>query len=961
MKTKLLFLLFLASLSTYAQYTPIPDVNFENELIRQGIDTGTPDGRVLIANVSSLISLNVSSSNITDLTGIEAFTDLEILNCYDNKLTVLNVSQNSYLSTFNCSTNLITNLNVSNNTDLKYFLCSNNKLTSLDVSSNTKLKQLQCINNLLTSLNTTGAAVLDELSCDKNQLTSLGLSTNTVLKTLSFPKNQLVGIDLSQNIKLTSLTCWDNKLTILEVDKNIDLVSLYCDSNKITSLDLSKNSALVDFSCSSNNLNSLNLKNANNTILNKTMLDLRSNPDLTCIQVDDADYSNTNWYTASKDGTASYSNACVAIQYTLIPDLNFENKLIALGIDSAPADGKVATNNIDKLISLDVSSSSIVDLTGIQDFVALKELNCGRNQLINLNVTKNVALTDLYCFYNQIKSIDVSQNSKLVSFMCHFNELTAIDVSNNPKLEMFDCLNNKITSLDISKNPLITELACENNQLTYLNLKNGANTILDLTFSNFVNNPNLTCIQVDDVTYSNTKWGTKKDATATFNTDCTPYTLIPDPNFENKLIALGIDSGVADGKVLTNSINTLTDLNVSNSSIANLTGIQDFVALQSLNCRRNNLTTLDLSKNEKLTYVDCSANKLTNFINTSNLDLKHLHCISNQLTSLDVTKYTALTNLSFSLNKITAIGLSKNTALTSLSCGSNLLTSLDVSTNLALTSLSCKSNQLTTLDVSKNTALTFLSCGYNLLTSLDVSSNTLLVSLWCDSNLLTELNITNNTSLTSLNCAINQLTNLNVTKNVDLYYFFCYNNQITSLDVSNKPKLELFYCLNNKITSLDISKNPLITELACENNQLTYLNLKNGANTILDLTYCNFLNNPDLKCIQVDDVDYSNANWTNIKDAAATYSVTCNTLGMEKSIFDKIAIYPNPTKGELHIDNIVLEKATVYDALGKIIKTTTFTSGANDNTLHLAGLPKGIYYLFLESEGANTAKKIIVE
>ena len=94
--------------------------------------------------------------------------------------------------------------------------------------------------------------------------------------------------------------------------------------------------------------------------------------------------------------------------------------------------------------------------------------------------------------------------------MCHFNELTIINVSNNPKLELFDCLNNKITSLDISKNPLITELACENNQLTYLNLKNGANPILDLTYSNFVNNPNLKCIQVDDASYSNANWASIK-------------------------------------------------------------------------------------------------------------------------------------------------------------------------------------------------------------------------------------------------------------------------------------------------------------------------------------------------------------------------------------------------------------------------------------------------------------------
>ncbi|WP_281323037.1 T9SS type A sorting domain-containing protein [Flavobacterium aestivum] len=397
------------------------------------------------------------------------------------------------------------------------------------------------------------------------------------------------------------------------------------------------------------------------------------------------------------------------------------------------------------------------------------------------------------------------------------------------------------------------------------------------------------------------------------------YTLIPDVNFESKLIALGIDSGATDGKVLTNNINKLTSLNVFSSSIADLTGIQDFVALQSLDCQKNNLTTLDLSKNEKLTDINCSTNKLTNFINTSNPGLESLYCNSNQLTSLDVTKNASLTNLSFSSNKITTIDISSNNLLMELWCNSNLLSELNITNNPSLTKLNCGKNKLTSLNTAKNINLTDLYCHYNQITNIDVSQNTKLVS------------------------------------------FMCHFNELTSIDVSNNPKLDLFDCLNNKITSLDISKNPLITELACENNQLTYLNLKNGANTILNLTYSNFVNNPNLTCIQVDDVAYSNAKWSAKKDATATYSSTCSKLGIEDSVFDKIAIYPNPAKGELHIDNIILEKATIYDALGKLVKTTSFTSGDNNNTIHLTGLSKGIYYIYLKSEGNNTAKKIIVE
>jgi Leucine-rich repeat (LRR) protein len=439
------------------------------------------------------------------------------------------------------------------------------------------------------------------------------------------------------------------------------------------------------------------------------------------------------------------------------------------------------------------------------------------------------------------------------------------------------------------------------------------------------------------------------------------YTLIPDVNFEKKLIALGIDSGATDGKVLTNSVNKLTSLNVSSSSIANLTGIQDFVSLTYLDCSSNQITTLDVPKSDALTYLNCSYNQLTVLDVSGNLALKTLWCYNNKLTALDVSKNLVLTDFACLKNQLTALDVSKNQALKTLECYNNPLTALDVSKNVALNNLSCSNNKLTTLDVSKNVALTDFTCGTNQLTTLDVSANVALINFYCGANQLTTLDVSKNVALTDFACNNNKLTTLDISKNVVLLYLQCRENQLTALDVSKNVSLKDFNCSGNKITSLDISKNPLINELACENNQLTYLNLKNGANTILDLSFSNFVNNPNLKCIQVDDVDYSNQNWSNIKDVTATYSSTCSKLGIEDSVFDKAIISPNPTKSELHIDNIVLKKATVYDALGKLVKTTAFTSGAKDNTIHLEGLHKGIYYLYLDSEGTNTAKKIIIE
>ena len=65
-------------------------------------------------------------------------------------------------------------------------------------------------------------------------------------------------------------------------------------------------------------------------------------------------------------------------------------------------------------------------------------------------------------------------------------------------------------------------------------------------------------------------------------------TAIPDPNFEQALIDLGYDTAPIDGMVLTANISSITNLYVDTKNIADLTGIEDFIALTTLSCSSNN-------------------------------------------------------------------------------------------------------------------------------------------------------------------------------------------------------------------------------------------------------------------------------------------------------------------------------------------------------------------------------------
>ena len=105
-----------------------------------------------------------------------------------------------------------------------------------------------------------------------------------------------------------------------------------------------------------------------------------------------------------------------------------------------------------------------------------------------------------------------------------------------------------------------------------------------------------------------------------------------------------------DGTLSQAELDGVTELYVAYANIKDLTGIELFPNLEKLDCKNNNLTRLDVSKNTKLTK---------------------LYCEFNQLTGLDLSKNTALTELDCALNQLTGLDLSKNTALTILGCSGN--------------------------------------------------------------------------------------------------------------------------------------------------------------------------------------------------------------------------------------------------------------------------------------------------
>ena len=456
MKKILLFIMtvlvttFAAMADVTINSTNFPDATFRSYLLSE-----YPSGTITTAQLNARDSLDLYNFGISNMKGIEYFTQLTYLRLYRNYLTSIDVSHNTKLVYLNLGYNKLTSIDVTANTALQQlYLHRNSSLVSVSVTDhsalrtlwvneNPNLKDLYCRSNALTNFDVTGCTSLTELRCYYNaNLTYInGLASCTALTYLDCEDCAITDLSAVNGMtNLKTLLCRNNNLTTFTINNKQQLTSLRLSGNKqltnikcnecsfLTMLDITNCTALTDLFCNNN----LNL----------------------------AEITGLNTCTALKN---IFCYCCALTNLDIIyPLSNLEvlvcssNKLKSFNI-----------NNKHQLRRLCVDDNALLSKVDFYGNSALQEIDFrGCTKLDTLNCYNNQSLTEL------IGLEDCSNLSQVYLSRC---ALTSLDLHGKTRLTKVICVANNLTSLNLQGCVSLNNIRCELNQIT----DNGMQTLVN--------------------------------------------------------------------------------------------------------------------------------------------------------------------------------------------------------------------------------------------------------------------------------------------------------------------------------------------------------------------------------------------------------------------------------------------------------------------------------------------------
>ncbi len=910
----------------------IPDFGFYKFLRDSYCITGK-DGKYKIdTNIIKKLDIskyykdkNLSSNTIKDLTGIEHFKNLEILNLNDTKE--------------------INKVNLENLSELKIFYAENSDLNDFSLANNYQLEKLN----------------LNNLNLQKLELPNVSTLIDTTQPNFKVTKND--GLFNIENIKYYGRIAnedekYDYKLNYAGFNSSEQVIFIN-DLEIITKTDNNVTYYLIDFL----NLNKKNYSNIlenlkfnvyvypfpesspekyifryNSKLFHKPYLiykdllniykfkfafqiEIQFNypkNELYRLCIDDSSLTETpidnkkynlylfdderyfrNYVMTFNEKFKSFETTKDILkinnQYRVIlNDHNLETLL-----SSKNQIKSINLENHKSLRSINLNSNHISNLD-ITNNNNLLRLFCENNKLKELNLSKNINLRDLNCSCNFLNELNVSENNNLVNLNINSNFINKIDLLENENLKKINCSDNKLFELNISNNELLEILNCEQNEILeidirknpLLNLKesNIGETILkkgDATVLEYSNDFNLEIINefvgkhfqtrdylINRITFTisneNDKESMLKEFSILLNKNCYSIYIIDELNSKETMY---FDSSNKFEFSLKSNGN---DVVVPN----NLKG--DLFLLSNNNSVACKFKFLTIESFEFLKYLESLGGKI----------------YLNNVIYIDVNNIFHINVSNFNVESINEIKNFPN--LISLQCKNCKLTNLDVSHNKKLIYLNCFNNNLQSINLVNNKNLMIVFLGQNNFVNLDLSKQEKLIyfnAIRCKN--LVEVN----------------LDNFNNHKIEKLLLFECYNLQKLWLDrfdnnlhISIKSQYSKSHISSHLINyfdakyvdkKLEIPNVENIKELVISNQAYTNLN---GIENLTALTNLN-INNSKLSNIPVYRCMDNSMRHPMIWSPEFSLSPTLENLYITNSEIENIDLTLNPNLKVLNLSN----------------------------------------------------------
>jgi uncharacterized repeat protein (TIGR01451 family) len=311
-------------------------------------------------------------------------------------------------------------------------------------------------------------------------------------------------------------------------------------------------------------------------------------------------------------------------QWVTIPDANFVNWLTT-NYSSCMNGNQMDTTcpPIESDTILTIQYTLISDLTGVENFINLKHLYCGNNQLNNLpELPPN--LKTLYCDDNQLSSLPPLPNSLSV-LSCWQNQITNLPNLPNSLIQL-EVAENQLTSLPALPSTL-TSINCRSNTLSNLpSLPQGLSSLI-CDSNQLMSLPNLPS------NYFTTLICNNNLLTSLPNLPQDLYTLVCSNNLLSTLppLTYNLNTLICNNNQLTylpNIPNMLANLDCSNNQLTSLSAVPNSMNTFAINNNSitclNNLPFLFFSSNGNI-----SNNLLTCLPNQTNYSLGLPVCIEN--------------------------------------------------------------------------------------------------------------------------------------------------------------------------------------------------------------------------------------------------------------------------------------------------------------------------------------------